>query len=97
MSGPDVVVPANAETGEGPVWDHRTGELVWVDIPAGVLRTVEFPVAQPSCPAFGEGSTLYVTTGWEGLPDRASQPLAGSVFALDAGVSGVPPGVFRTR
>jgi sugar lactone lactonase YvrE len=38
MSGPDVVVPANAETGEGPVWDHRTGELVWVDIPAGVLH-----------------------------------------------------------
>jgi sugar lactone lactonase YvrE len=34
----DVVVRASAETGEGPVWDARTGELVWVDIPAGLLH-----------------------------------------------------------
>lgn len=32
---PDVVVYADAEVGEGPVWDDRTGELTWVDITAG--------------------------------------------------------------
>ncbi|MGY1711468.1 SMP-30/gluconolactonase/LRE family protein [Geodermatophilus sp. SYSU D00758] len=30
--------PAAAEHGEGPVWDDGRGELVWVDIPAGLVR-----------------------------------------------------------
>ncbi len=34
---PDVVVRADAETGEGPVVDRRTGRLCWVDIPLGRL------------------------------------------------------------
>ena len=38
MPVPEVAVRAAAETGEGPVWDARTGELVWVDIPAGLLH-----------------------------------------------------------
>ncbi len=29
---PDVVVAMGAELGEGPVWDARSGRLVWVDI-----------------------------------------------------------------
>lgn len=33
----DVVVPAQAEVGEGPVFDPRTGRLCWVDIVAGNL------------------------------------------------------------
>ncbi len=67
-------------------YDAKTG---------GLLRTVEFPVAQPSSCAFGPGTTLYVTTAWEGLRVRESQPLAGSVFAFDAGVHGAPTGTFR--
>jgi len=62
-------------------YDAKTGRL---------LRTVEFPVEQPSSCAFGPGTTLYVTTAWEGLRARDSQPLAGSVFAFDAGVDGAP-------
>lgn len=34
---PDVAFRANAETGEGPVWDKRTGHLVWVDLSGGQL------------------------------------------------------------
>lgn len=30
--GLEVVVPANAELGEGPLWDARSGRLAWVDI-----------------------------------------------------------------
>jgi hypothetical protein len=30
--GVDVVLDAHATVGEGPVWDERTGTLVWVDI-----------------------------------------------------------------
>jgi sugar lactone lactonase YvrE len=34
---PRVVIRARAEVGEGPVFDHRTGRLVWVDITQGGL------------------------------------------------------------
>lgn len=59
-----------------------------------LLATVGFPVAQPSACAFGPGTTLYVTSAWEGLPSDHGQPLAGSVFAFDAGIRGAETGVF---
>ena len=34
---PDVLIPADANVGEGPVIDHRTGRLCWVDILEGLL------------------------------------------------------------
>ncbi len=34
---PQVVIRARSEVGEGPVFDHRTGRLVWVDITRGGL------------------------------------------------------------
>jgi len=34
---PDVVIPARATVGEGPVFDRRTGRLCWVDIDQGLL------------------------------------------------------------
>jgi sugar lactone lactonase YvrE len=37
---PDILVRDRATVGEGPVVDGRTGELAWVDIPAGELRRV---------------------------------------------------------
>lgn len=59
-----------------------------------LLATVGFPVAQPSACAFGPDTTLYVTSAWEGLPAGQRQPLAGSVFAFDAGIGGPEAGVF---
>jgi sugar lactone lactonase YvrE len=58
------------------------------------LMAVDFPVAQPSCCAFGPGSTLYVTSAREGLPAEHGQVLAGSVFAFDAGVGATGVGIF---
>jgi sugar lactone lactonase YvrE len=35
---PDVLIAAEASVGEGPVFDHRTGRLCWVDIVEGILH-----------------------------------------------------------
>ena len=61
--------------------------------PSGqLIARVPMPVDQPSSCAFGDDGTLYITSAWAGLDDaaRERQPLAGSVFALDSGTSGVP-------
>jgi sugar lactone lactonase YvrE len=34
----ELVLDARADLGEGPLWDARTGELVWVDIMAGLVH-----------------------------------------------------------
>ena len=51
----ELVLDARAELGEGPLWDSRTGELLWVDIMAGLVHRFEpnstvdrvFDVGQP--------------------------------------------------
>jgi len=60
----------------------------------GVIR---MPVAQPSSCAISDSGTLYITSARSGLDDAAlaTQPLAGSVFALDIGVAGVPVSAFK--
>lgn len=59
----------------------------------GLLR---LPVSQPTCPSFLSGNTLVVTSARAGLDEAAlvDQPLAGSVFAADVGVPGIPTGRF---
>jgi len=57
-------------------------------------RVVELPVQRPTSCAFGgkDWRTLYVTSARVGLSnsDLSHQPLAGGLFALEAGVDGVP-------
>lgn len=51
----DLVFDARAEVGECPVWDAERGELLWVDIPPGLVHRLDpgtgqdvyFPVGQP--------------------------------------------------
>jgi sugar lactone lactonase YvrE len=59
-----------------------------------LLTTVEVPAQRVTSCAFGgpDLSTLFVTTARAGLRDFAGQPSAGSLFACDPGVSGLPPG-----
>jgi len=81
---------------EGCLWSaHFAGGKVTRYSPAGeVLQTVELPVQNvTSCTFGGAGmSTLYITTAREDLTESEllEQPLAGNVFAYDAGVIGVP-------
>lgn len=67
--------------------------------PHGTLdRELRLPVANPTCPTFGgqDLGDLYITTTAEGLSDeeREQQPLAGAVFRVRPGVTGVPTDAF---
>lgn len=65
MPAPEVVVKAAAETGEGPVWDARTGQLVWVDIPAGLLHRSDVSTGTDAVTAVGMmlGAVAVATAG----------------------------------
>jgi sugar lactone lactonase YvrE len=51
----ELISDARAQLGEGPIWDARTGELLWVDIMAGMVHRLDpetgadrsFDVGQP--------------------------------------------------
>jgi sugar lactone lactonase YvrE len=63
--------------------------------PGGTIdRVVDLPVQRPTSCAFGGANldVLYITTASQRLTDeeRARQPLAGAVLALDVGVRGLP-------
>ena len=85
----------SAVDAEGYLWNAQWGgaRVVRYAPDGRVDRIVEMPVEQPTSCAFGgEGfTTLYVTSAKEGLsPEaRARQPLAGGLFAFDAGVKGL--------
>lgn len=80
----------------GCVWSANWGggHVVRYRPDGGIERTVELPVARPTSVAIGgpDLATLYVTSAWEGLTvaERAAQPLAGHIFALDLDVPGLP-------
>lgn len=85
----------SAVDAEGYLWNAQWGgaRVVRYAPDGRIDRIVEMPVEQPTSCAFGgEGfTTLYVTSAREGLsPEaRAGQPLAGGLFAFDAGVKGL--------
>jgi sugar lactone lactonase YvrE len=86
---------------EGCVWLAHWGgwRLSRFDPDGRLERVVRLPVQQPTCPAFGGPGldVLYVTSASIGLSaaERARQPWAGAVLALDPGVRGLPEARFR--
>jgi sugar lactone lactonase YvrE len=88
---------------EGFVWNaiFAAGRIVRFTPAGAVDRVVELPVTNPTCVCFGgpELRTLYITTARKFL-DRAqlrSEPLAGSVLALELEVPGLPEHRFGVR
>ena len=81
---------------EGCVWNARYGGGAVLRLtPDGrVDRRIEIPASQVTACAFGGPGlrTLFVTTARQRLtPEQLQrQPLAGSLFAVDAGVQGLP-------
>ena len=61
-------------------------------------RMIALPASRVTCPMFGgpDLENLYVTTARIMLTpeELAGEPLAGSVFVLDAGVAGLPEAAF---
>ena len=77
---------------DGCYWSARfRGSRVIRFTPDGRIdREVQLPVSQVTMCAFGGSDlkTLFITTAAEHL--EAPEPLAGGIFALDAGVAGLP-------
>jgi len=86
---------------EGGVWIAQWGgwRVVRYDPGGRIERSIALPVRQPTCPMFGgrDLDVLYVTSASIKLSPEAlaRQPQAGSLFAIDAGVKGLPEARFR--
>ena len=94
--GQSMAPDGSAMDGEGYLWNAQWGgSRVVRYAPDGQIdRIITLPVSQPTSCAFGGPglSTLYITSARAGLDagQLAREPLAGSIFALDAGVAGLP-------
>ena len=91
----------SAVDAQGYLWNAQwgLGRVVRYAPDGRVDRIVEVPATQPTRPAFGDSplDTLYITSARDGLSSAAlaTQPLAGALFAADAGASGLPEPRFR--
>lgn len=81
---------------EGYLWNAQWGgsRVVRYAPDGRIEQIITLPVSQPTSCAFGgQGlSTLYITSARTGLNARqlAEEPLAGSLFAVETGVKGLP-------
>jgi sugar lactone lactonase YvrE len=85
----NLALDASARLGEGPIWDARTGELLWVDVMAGLVHRFDpqlgtdraFDVGQPVgsiVPRTAGGHVLALRDGfavWEGNTTRLLAPV----------------------
>ena len=85
---------------EGFLWNAEwgAGRVVRYAPDGRVDRIVAVPTRQPSCPAFGgpDLTTLYITTARFEMGDDqlAADPHAGSLFAIETDVRGLPEPMF---
>jgi sugar lactone lactonase YvrE len=89
---------------DGALWVavHGAGEVRRYAPDGATLGVIALPVSQPTSVAIGgaSGQRLFVTTAWEKLDgrQRAAEPDAGRVFAIDdVGVTAPPVRSFRGR
>lgn len=82
---------------DGSVWVALWGgsAVHGYDATGALVQTIELPVPQVSACTFGgdDLDTLYITTSAQGLPDDHGTE-AGSVFAVQPGVRGLPVTLF---
>lgn len=81
---------------EGYLWSANYGgwRVTRLAPDGSVDRVIPVPASNITSCAFGgpDLETLYITSAWQNLSDdaRAKQPAAGALFAIDAGVKGLP-------
>jgi len=86
---------------EGCLWAAHwgQGEVKRYDPTGALMRIVQLPVTNLTCPCFGgpDLTTLYVTSATFRLTDaqRAAQPQAGGLFAIETEVKGLPEHHYR--
>lgn len=78
----ELVAEAHAQLGEGPLWDGRTSELLWVDILAGVVH--RFDPVTGADRAFDVGSSVGAVVP-RALGGYALAVAAGFALATDEG------------
>lgn len=94
MIAVELAQDARAELGEGPVWDHRSGELVWVDISAGVVHRLDpasgadrpLAVGQPVGAACLRGAGGYAVALRDGIATLSDEGELAFVAELEADV-----------
>ena len=86
---------------EGFYWSANVDgwQMVRFAPDGSVDRTIKLPVQKPTMPAFGDDNLeiMYVTSIGSGgsTPLEPGQPQAGSIFACEPGMSGLPEPKFR--
>ena len=91
----------SAVDADGCLWnaEYAGGRLVRYTPAGRIDRVIAVPVSNPTCCAFGGSrfDTLFVTSAAQRLsPEQlAREPLAGGLFAVQPGVSGLPESRFR--
>ena len=85
LDGIDVVVHAQAQVGEGPVWDPRTQRLVWVDLTEGTL--FESDLHSGSTTAIDVGRPLGAAVPRHDEPGFAVAAAEGFGFVVDGHMS----------
>ena len=80
---------------EGGVWVAlwRGGAIHRYASDGTLTERIAVPARQTTACAFGDGTTLFITTSRDGLGD-AAEPGAGAIFAVDVGVEGARPHAF---
>jgi L-arabinonolactonase len=91
----------SAVDAHGHLWNAQWGGSKIVRYaPNGLVdMVIPMPVSQPSSCAFGgeDMTTLFVTSAWDEMTPqaRASQPIAGGLFAIETGVKGLALPLFE--
>lgn len=81
---------------EGCIWNAQWGggRLVRYSPEGDIIREILLPVTNPTCVGFGgaDWKTLFITSATFQLNEqqRAAEPHAGSLFAVDLDVGGLP-------
>ena len=71
---------------DGNVWNAQwgAGRVACYSAQGAFIRSLSAPASRTTCPAFGEGTTLYVTSA----SHQETEVQGGMTFSTDAGVKG---------